>query len=456
MITFLGRSFLVLGLGKTGQAAMRALKRAGAHVLAWDDAGEKPEHIPWTTLQAVVVSPGIPSSWPYPHPLIERARQQGLPLLSDVDVLRLLIPRAFFLAITGTNGKSTTTAWLEHVLKKEETAPCVMGGNIGLPALDLPLLPEGRYVLELSSYQLELSLFPLYAISILLNITPDHLTRHGGWEGYVTAKRRIFLNPQAIAIVGVDDLHGQALVKELRKDPKRSLIPVSGNTVPPQGIGWADGVLIDAHFSSLSQPILEQEEILQGAHNRQNAAAVCAAALACGVPLAALISGLRSFSGLVHRQEEVLSYEYVTFINDSKATNAASVIPAFERFRSLYWIAGGRPKEDGLTPLIPYGSCIKKAFLIGEAAQDFAQVLTRTSISYEIVHTLDKAVPAAFLAAQREATPESPQTVLFSPACASFDQFRDFEERGNYFKRLVYSLCGESSKEGEEAVSTIK
>lgn len=417
---------------------MRLLRQVGAQVLVWDDAGEKSSEIPWADLQAIVASPGIPFAWPHPHSLIEKARWHGVPILSDVDVLRLLAPQATFLAITGTNGKSTTTAWLGHVLSRDTATPCQMGGNIGLPALDLPILTEGRYVLELSSYQLEISVFPLYEIALLLNLAPDHLTRHGGWEGYVTAKRRIFLNPQARAVVGVDDLSGARLVEEFKKDPHRVLLPISGKMVPVGGVGWKEGVLMDA-YSSPQRPlkVLRQEEILQGEHNRQNAAAVYAMAMLCGRDAFSLAEDMRSFKGLEHRQEEVLTCKNVTFINDSKATNAGSVIPAFQRFPQVYWIAGGRPKEDGIASLAPYWGCIKKAFLIGEAAELFAQTLAASSVPFDLSHTLEAAVAAAFSAARQAAMQQGPQVVLFSPACASFDQFANFEERGACFKRLV-------------------
>jgi UDP-N-acetylmuramoylalanine--D-glutamate ligase len=361
-----GKSFLVLGLGKTGQAAVRALEKAKATVLTWDDVEDnqkegdpksasqyphrpcrnsprKPADIPWDTLQAVIASPGVSFSWPRPHPVIEEARRRFVPILSDVDVLHFLAPQATYIAITGTNGKSTATAWLGQALEN-----CIVGGNIGLPALDFPLLEgkQGRYVLELSSYQLEISQYPFYDISVLLNITPDHLTRHGGMEGYITAKRRIFMNPRGRAIVGIDDSHGRDLFQWIKKDSQRLVLPISGERVPEGGIGWQDGELVDAR-TGFPQKILSSKDILQGVHNQQNCAAVYAVAATCGMDPTEIKSRIRTFKGLEHRQEHVLSWNHVAFVNDSKATNADSVLPALKRFPGAHWIAGGRPKEDG-------------------------------------------------------------------------------------------------------------
>jgi UDP-N-acetylmuramoylalanine--D-glutamate ligase len=451
---FTGKSLLVLGLGRTGQATVHALEKAGAHVFTWDDANiiyntysehrlKKIQDIPWQTLAAVIASPGIPFLWPHPHPVIEESRMRFVPILSDVDVLRTLAHQAKYIAITGTNGKSTTTAWLGHVLDPhQKRQDCAVGGNIGLPALDLPLWDnsKGKYVLELSSYQLEISQYPLYDISIFLNLSPDHLIRHGGMEGYITVKRRIFMNPQGVAIVGVDDAQGKDLAALLRKNPTRTVIPISGERVPEQGIGWQEDWLIDAYSYSEPQRILSQEDILQGTHNRQNGAAVYAAAIFCGIEGPALVKQIKSFKGLEHRQENVLSCAYVTFVNDSKATNADSVMPALKRFHHVYWIAGGRPKEEGIASLTPFWRSIKKAFLIGEAADSFATLLQEASVPFEISHTLDRATHAAFAAARQEATATTPQIVLLSPACASFDQFKNFEERGIFFKRCVQKV----------------
>jgi UDP-N-acetylmuramoylalanine--D-glutamate ligase len=432
-LTFAGEAFLVLGLGKTGQAAMRALEKVGAEVFSWDDASKKND-IPWSRLRAIICSPGIPSLWPRPHPVIAEARQRFVPIFSDVDILRQLAPQSRFIAITGTNGKSTTTAWLGEVLQD-----CAVGGNIGLPALDLPFDKNTHncYALELSSYQLEISQYPLYDISVLLNITPDHLTRHGGMEGYVTAKRRIFLNPRGVAIVGVDDPHGRRLAQYLAQDPERVIVPISGERVPEGGIGWQGGHLIDARTQETH---LLQEDVLQGAHNQQNCAAVYAAAVSCGLSPTQVKQRLKAFKGLAHRQEHVATWQNVIFINDSKATNANSVLLALRRFSGTYWITGGRQKEDGITALTPFFPSIKKAFLIGEAAVPFSHVLQDAYVPFEIVHTLERATRAAFLAAKEHATPAAPQVVLFSPACASFDQFRDFEERGTFFKQCVQQI----------------
>jgi UDP-N-acetylmuramoylalanine--D-glutamate ligase len=238
--------------------------------------------------------------------------------------------------------------------------------------------------------------------------------------------------------VGVDDPHGQNFAQYLAKDPHRIVVPISGERVPAGGIGWKDGYLVDGRTQ---ETLLSQGDILQGVHNKQNCAAVYAAAMSySGAPSDQIKQRIKAFKGLAHRQEHVATWQNVIFINDSKATNADSVLPALRRFPGAYWIAGGRQKEDGISALVPFFSSIKKAFLIGEAAIPFSHVLQEAHVPFEIVHTLERATRASFLAAREHATTATPQVVLLSPACASFDQFRDFEERGTLFKRCVQQI----------------
>jgi UDP-N-acetylmuramoylalanine--D-glutamate ligase len=335
--------------------------------------------------------------------------------------------------ITGTNGKSTTTALIHSLLNSGEKKSEI-GGNFGLPVLSLD--PNADFfVLELSSYQLESSFIFGFDTAILLNVTPDHLTRHGGMEGYISAKQKIFANfhEKSAAIIGADDEHCIKIFEFLKRINHPRAIPISGNKVPESGIGWDDDKLIDNFFES-GKIVCEKNPILDGSHNRQNIAAAYAACVQNGLDKESFRAKLFSFSGLEHRQEIVARIDGVLYVNDSKATNADSTEQALKRFDNIIWILGGRPKEDGIESLAKYFSKIRFAFLIGEAAEDFARLLTSRGVKNEIAKTLDAAVPRSKETAK---ICGGDATVLLSPACASFDQFKDFEERGNRFKKLV-------------------
>jgi UDP-N-acetylmuramoylalanine--D-glutamate ligase len=445
-----GKAVAVMGLGKSGTATVRALQASGAGVLAWDDndgarrlAAEDGIAIADFAVvdvakaAMVVWSPGIPHTHPQPHPVAERARAAGVPILCDVELLGLAKPNAHFLAVSGTNGKSTTTTLLAHV----ETAcgrECAAGGNLGTAALAMPdLPPAGRYILELSSYQIELVDTLSLDVAVLLNITPDHLGRHGGMDGYVAAKRRLFaqLKPRGIAVIGVDDDPSRAIAADLEAKGRR-VIPVSAERFLAEGVCAPDGVLYDN-----GHPVCNLTRIarLPGRHNWQNACAVYAAARADGLEPDAIAGALLSYPGLAHRQELVAEIDEIAYVNDSKATNADAAEKALVCYDRIYWILGGQAKEGGIASLVRHFPRVVHAFLIGEAADAFAATLDG-KVAFTRCRTLEAAVAAARDHAVADG--HDGAVVLLSPACASWDQFKSFEHRGQVFRDLVDALPG--------------
>ncbi|MGH7122397.1 MAG: UDP-N-acetylmuramoyl-L-alanine--D-glutamate ligase [Acetobacteraceae bacterium] len=454
---FAGQRFAVMGLGRNGRAAAAALTAMGASVTAWDDSQAAREaaaarRIPLSAdlferpyPEALVLSPGIPHLLPAPHPLALRAQDLGIPILSDAELLfravRSAGSRARFVGITATNGKSTTTALLAHLLAAGGLAHAA-GGNLGPAALALPLLTDdGSYVLEKSSYMLERIETLCFDVAMLLNLSPDHLDRHGGMAGYVAAKQRIFRHRAAggLGIIGIDDAPCRAIAGQLAAPAIR----ISGSL--PADL-WCDGEML----RDSRGPILAMDEApqLPGAHNAENAAAAAAAALHLGVSRARVAAALRSFPGLPHRQSRVCSADGIVFVDDSKATNADAVARALACYPRLVWIAGGIGKAGGIAALVPFFPRIADAFLIGRDAPLFAETLARHHVSHRIVGTLEAAVPLAFAAARAAAVP----VVLLSPAAASFDQFRDFEERGERFATLAARLDSAEAESTERAL----
>ncbi|HUI34388.1 MAG TPA: UDP-N-acetylmuramoyl-L-alanine--D-glutamate ligase, partial [Stellaceae bacterium] len=387
---FEGRKVAVLGLARSGRAAAASLAAGGAEVLAWDDSGKTraavagdtplcdPVAIDWREVAALVLSPGIPHSFPKPHPAIAAARKAGVAILGDIELLGRAQPEARFIGITGTNGKSTTTALIGHILGQAGKT-VEIGGNLGPPALGLaPLGKEGTYVLELSSFQLELIGSLAFDIAVLLNITPDHLDRHGDMDGYIAAKRRIFAGQRegGTAVVGVDDPICRDLAEALRRDGKARVVPISVRREAPGGVYVEDGWLVDA-LEGASRRVFDLNGAprLPGSHNAQNAAAAYAVARRAGLLPEAAVAGIRSFPGLAHRQELVDTIEGVRYINDSKATNADATEKALACYPAIYWIAGGLPKAGGITSLAPYFTRLRHAFLIGNATGEFAATL---------------------------------------------------------------------------------
>lgn len=455
---FAGKRVAVLGLARSGRAAAEALAAGGATVLAWDDnrkvreavAGELPLYdiagADWRQIPALVLSPGIPHSFPAPHPEVVRARAAGTEIIGDIELLGRARPETRYVGITGTNGKSTTTALIGHILASAGRL-VEIGGNLGTAALSLaPLGPEGTYVLEASSFQLELISSLGFDVAVLLNITPDHLDRHGDMDGYIAAKRRIFAHQgaAATAIIGIDDPICRDLCEELRRGPAR-VVPISVGQTVPGGVYVDQGRLVDA---TGPQPVrvldLAEAERLPGAHNWQNAAAAYAAARAVGVPAAEAANAIRSFPGLAHRQELVATIDGVRFINDSKATNADATEKALLCYEAIYWIAGGLPKAGGITLLSPYFGRVRHAYLIGTATEEFAATLG-SLVPFTRCGDLATAVAAAAEAACRDSAQGTVvgAVVLLSPACASYDQFAHFEARGDAFREMVAALSDE-------------
>jgi UDP-N-acetylmuramoylalanine--D-glutamate ligase len=441
----------VLGLARSGLVAAQALQHGGAHILAWDDAAPRREAaatagVPIVDLAAadlggvaaLILSPGIPHTYPKPHPVAQRARAAGARIIGDIELLAASCRQARYVGITGTNGKSTTTALIGHILREAGRSVAV-GGNLGTPVLSLPPLgADGTYVLEMSSYQLELTQSLTFDIAILLNVSPDHLDRHGGMAGYIAAKRRIFARqqtPQA-AIVGIDDEVGRGLVLELAATGDQRTIFISAEDRAIGGVRVEESWLID-DMTGDGVPLLELSALprLPGKHNWQNIAAAYAACRCLDVTPKAIVAAIRTFPGLAHRQELVQAIDGVRYVNDSKATNADATAKALACYDEIYWIAGGLAKEGGITSLAPFFPRIRHAFLIGKASEEFAETLAG-KVEFSRCGELAQAVAAAHAAARANAV------VLLSPACASFDQFADFEERGDVFRRLVQALPG--------------
>ncbi len=452
----------VLGLGKSGMAAARALAANGARVVAWDDDPEKRHHAEcpeammtdlnqydFSGVADLVLSPGIPLDYPAPHPVVTRARQAGCRVIGETELLARCDSPAQILGITGTNGKSTTTALITHILKTNGIEAAA-GGNFGTPTCQLPSLPkDGVYVLEMSSYQLDLLEKLVFDIAIFLNLSADHLDRHGGMEGYVAAKEKIFRGQtaSAAAIIGIDDPSGQRIHRIIASLNHQLVIPISARHSCSGGVySRQDGWLID-DVSGDQNPIcdLNQSMALKGRHNGQNAAAAFAACRIIGLSIQDIANGLNSFPGLPHRQESIANIAGVDFINDSKATNPESSLQALMAYRDIYWIVGGRAKKNSMglleKYLKKYRDHVRKAYLIGEASASLAAVLDG-KITAEICGDLAVATRCAFIDAQnmRRSDPSIQPVVLLSPACASFDQWQNFEERGDAFRALVWEL----------------
>ena len=454
----------MFGLGGSGLVSARALIAGGADVVASDDTADSLKKaeaagipiadlhaIDWTKIAALVLAPGVPLTHPKPHWTVELAHKAGVPVIGDIELFcrerRQLAQAAPFIAITGTNGKSTTTALTAH-LAASAGMDAQIGGNIGTAILSLAppqapdIAPTRVHVIECSSYQIDLapSLDP--SIGILINLSEDHLDRHGTMAHYADVKARLVAGVPGggTAIVGVDDEWCRATADRLAQSGK-PVVRISVRGALADGI-YADGPRILRAVAGKATPLADLSGIgsLRGVHNAQNAAcATAAAALALGLSPAAIQAGLRSFPGLAHRMEEVGRAGNVLFVNDSKATNADSAAQALVCFDDIFWIAGGKPKTGGIESLRGFFPRVRKAYLIGEAADEFAATLG-TTVTHEITGTLDQAVAAAARDAALLAARQP--VVLLSPACASFDQYRNFEVRGDAFRTLVQALPG--------------
>ena len=458
-----GRKVAVLGLGRSGLATARALVAGGAEALMWDDSPEartKAEadgfqctdltrHAALEGVAALITSPGIPHLYPQPHKVIARACELGVPVDNDIGLFFRsyatpdwddfeTTPRV--VCVTGSNGKSTTTALIHHILQVAGR-PCQMAGNIGRGVLDIKPAQDGEVVvLELSSYQTDLARALTPDVAVFTNLSPDHLDRHGGMGGYFAAKRRLFAEggPDR-AVIGVDEAEGRYLAGQLAEGPADDRVIRISSGQKLEGFGWAvfarKGFLAEWRKGKQVASIdLREVAGLPGAHNHQNACAAYAACRSLGVAPKLIEGAFHSFAGLPHRSQLVGEKGGVRFINDSKATNVDSASKALQAFGAIRWIAGGLGKEGGLKGLLPFLGSVKKAYLIGHSARDFA--LELGEVPHEICETMERAV----LRAAEEAV--AGEVVLLAPAAASFDQYPDFEARGDDFVARVRAILG--------------
>jgi len=461
--TFAGQKVAVFGLGGSGLASASALLAGGADVVAFDDNAESVakanaagiptadlRSVDWSRIAALVLAPGVPLTHPAAHRTVQLANNADVEVIGDIELFcrerRRLAPDAPFIAVTGTNGKSTTTALVAH-LAASAGLDAQLGGNIGTAILSLArpraalIQPPRVHVIECSSYQIDLAPTLDPSIGILINLSEDHLDRHGTMENYAAVKEQLVAGVpnDGTAIVCVDDEWCRQIAGRLEQSGKR-VVRISVREKLPDGIYVEQQQIIRA-AGGVSSPVAALDGIgsLRGLHNAQNAACAAAAALALGLDPAAIQAGLRSFPGLAHRMEEVGRRGAVLFVNDSKATNADSAAQALACFNDIFWIAGGKPKTGGIESLRRFFPRIRKAYLIGEAADEFAAALG-SDVPHEIDGTLEKALDAA--ARDAEASAAAEPVVLLSPACASFDQYRNFEVRGDAFRALVQALAG--------------
>ncbi|MEM8749116.1 MAG: UDP-N-acetylmuramoyl-L-alanine--D-glutamate ligase [Pseudomonadota bacterium] len=457
LTSFAGKSVAIFGLGGSGLVTAKALVAGEVHVLAFDDnpnsvqkAAEQGletgdlRKADWAKIDALVLAPGVPLTHPMPHWSVELAAKHNVPVIGDIELFSRELAhqastqgaKAKLIAITGTNGKSTTTALIAHVLA-HAGRDMQMGGNIGRAVLDLDPPrsdTETLYVVECSSYQIDLAPTLAPDVGVLLNITPDHLERHGTIENYAAIKERLVAESQR-AIVCVDDNHCIAIADRIGESAQRI-----SSTKSEAADMWFDGVSLNSADGKATVR-LEGIGSLRGRHNGQNAAAAALACLNVGLTVEEIRAGFASFPGLAHRMEQVGHVGPVLFVNDSKATNAEAAAPALASFDSVFWIAGGLEKEGGIANLQPHFERIAKAYLIGEAAGHFASQLGDT-IPYEISGTLKDAVNHAARDAMEASEQSGEQSiVLLSPAAASFDQFPNFEVRGDAFKADVRALA---------------
>ncbi|MFN9711972.1 MAG: UDP-N-acetylmuramoyl-L-alanine--D-glutamate ligase [Alphaproteobacteria bacterium] len=460
---FAGKTVAVFGLARTGLAAARALVAGGATVALWDDKPAARDaalaegfeltdisRSDWAGYDALMLSPGVPLTHPAPHWTVTKANSSGVEILGDIELFARTVNaspehrRPRIIAITGTNGKSTTTALIGHICA-EAGRDVRVGGNIGQGVLSLDVMHGGAgYVLELSSYQLDLTSSLRPDVSIILNISPDHLERHGTMANYVAAKRRILLNQGKgdTAVIGVDDEWCSQICTEITAANRRTTVAISASKTIGRGVYALDGLLYDATGERTTEVCdLKRARSLPGRHNWQNAAAAYAAVRGIGIDAGQARRALMSFPGLAHRMETVTILGKVRFVNDSKATNADAARQALSSYPKVYWIAGGQPKSGGIEDLADLFPRVVRAYLIGEASEAFAGTLGGKAEAIRC-GDLATAVQAAFQDARasgREAI------VLLSPACASFDQFADFEARGDAFRAAVQTLAATHS-----------
>jgi len=457
---YANKTVAIFGLARTGLGAVRALVAGGTKVIAWDDSskardlgGQQGAELmpwrewPWESIAALVLSPGVPLTHPAPHGVVEHANRAGVPVIGDVELFAHEVRtaadqpgKAPVIAITGTNGKSTTTALVGHILNRCGFNAQI-GGNIGNSVLELaPPTAKTIYVLEMSSFQIDLTPGLVPDVAVLSNLSPDHIDRHGTMENYAAIKARLMKQTarDGQVVIGVDDGHSSAILTQLAAGGGAQAHPVSVGKILGRGIFVVDGVLYDA-MGPRAVKVMDMAEArhLPGAHNWQNAALAYGAVRPFISDIKAIAAAIVRFPGLAHRMADVGHLGKTVFINDSKATNADATARALAVYPDIFWIAGGKPKEGGIESLAEFFPRIRKAYLIGEAAPQFARSLDGKA-PYEFAGLLETAVSHA--AADAASSPVAAPVVLLSPACASYDQFKDFEQRGDSFRSLVAKL----------------
>lgn len=444
----------IYGLGITGESSYRYLKNLNCDIIAWDDNIENREQFnvnnpssqlvdinkdEWLKINLLILSPGVPLKFPTPHQVVKIALENNIEIITDIDLLYLTNPNAKYIGITGTNGKSTTAALVHHILKQNDLN-YELGGNIGVPVLSTNLSSKG-YVLELSSFQIDLLKYIRLDLAILLNITADHLDRHGTMENYIQAKEKIFsyLSLDSTAIVGIDNENSRNVYYNLKNNIDAKLKNFSTLNLQFKDINLDvkinGNMLVD--YSTNKSYMLPENIYLVGNHNKENITAAYITCKEIGIAPESFISNLKSFVGLDHRMQFIKTLANISFYNDSKATNAEASIPALKTLENIYWLAGGVSKDGGIENIVPHLKNVKKAFLFGQAKNIFAKTLTKTIVSYTLCEDLEDALVKSIEDARKE---KDNINILLSPSCASFDQFKNFEHRGNVFKELINKM----------------
>jgi UDP-N-acetylmuramoylalanine--D-glutamate ligase len=454
--------YVIYGLGISGISAAKFLAKNGESVVACDDNEKslienqkkfpdinfsKFDEIDFDKNTIISFAPGIPLYFPKPHKILETVKKTGASLACDVEILYRRNPKKKFIGITGTNGKSTTTA-LSGFIFKELRIASDFGGNIGVPCFDLDQSKDDfTYILETSSFQLDLLSQTHFGISALLNITPDHIDRHGSMENYIIAKKRIFQNQTEndFALIDIDNENSRKVFLELQNDKnfKAKLVPISTKEIQKNGISLFDGKLT----CNIAEPfeVELKSEFLRGSHNDQNMAFAFAITYCYlkkfskrDIEISQIITAIKKFPGLRHRMQIIGMIDDIRFVNDSKATNAESTEHALKTYKNVFWIVGGTAKEGGISVLKPLFKNVEKAYLIGEASDAFAEVLKENSVNFEKCGNLENAFKKSYSDAKNSSLTE--KNILLSPSCASFDQWKSFEQRGDYFCKLFDEL----------------
>lgn len=457
-----GKPILIYGLGRSGLSALKALIKAGANIVIGDDNTKNLDHVEkmkiegyrhlnleeqdFTEFAFLLLSPGIPFTHPAPHQVVKKAQEADIEIICDIELFSRIYPQIKTIGITGTNGKSTSSSLIHYILN-QAGKNALLGGNIGTPVFDLNMKDKDLWVvLEVSSFQIDLC--PVFRpdISVLLNITPDHIDRHGTMENYCLVKQKITgiskKDDYNIAVICTDDTHTKKIYDRTVELGLRKAIEVSTCKKVENGVFAQNNIIHNTMDGKhIQYEGIEKLQSLKGVHNQQNVVSAFAAVKSCGVSDNEIWAAIQSFPGLKHRQYLVRTINGVTYVNDSKATNAAASAVALGCRNNVYWIVGGRKKKNGLDGLESFFPNIKHAFLIGESTEDFATWFDKYGMDYTRCHTLEKALNEAHEMAQKNrGQPGGAGTVLLSPACASFDQFDSFEHRGDIFEEYVNAI----------------